>query len=300
MPYAPIWRRFVAYLIDCFLLMLILMIIGFAFTDWLAAIGNWGRLITLVLSWFYFSVQDSAEGGGQTFGKKLLKIEVRQMDGALPSLRTSMTRSLPIALLCAGSGMSTHVEWVNLLIEFAFASAFFLILYMAVFYRKHGRLPQDFLARTVVVMENNRSFSTIPDYGPWLKRGAVCCLLVAAAFSLFLMRGNMSQDNRNIAVVVQKIQENSGLKNVDIEIQQTTRDNKNYLLFNAWVNEKQQVNEATAARLANAALTSGYINIPSGMQFTVNLGTGFKLGLAYGVSWTSFHHTQTEWMALAP
>ncbi|WP_159876216.1 RDD family protein [Aquitalea denitrificans] len=215
MPFAPVWRRLVAFFIDCILLGLLLMVIGLAFTDWLAVIGNWGRLITLSLVLVYFGVLDSSDGGGRTFGKKLLKIEVRATDCSLPSLRAGMIRSLPVTVIISANGMVTNIVWIDLFFSFAWSSFTLLLLYMTVFYRKQGRLPQDLLAGTVVVRDTVRYFD-VADSKRCLNIGMIVCVLIALVAFIYKMRDDGSESAR---IAWRDVQEKLDLKGSIFNIQ---------------------------------------------------------------------------------
>ncbi|WP_062791488.1 RDD family protein [Aquitalea pelogenes] len=297
MPFAPIWRRLIAFLIDCILLGLLLMVIGLAFTDWLAVIGNWGRLITLSSALVYFGVLDSSDGGGQTFGKKFLKIEVRATDCSLPSLRIGMIRSLPIAVMISANGMVTNIVWIDLIFSFAWSSFALLLLYMTIFYRKQGRLPQDLLAGTVVVMDTVRYFDVV-ESKRWLNIGIIACVLIALVVGIYQVRDYVSESARNSRVAWGGMQEKLDLNGAILNIQKVTINNQSHFAVNVVVNNKKFLSEVMAARVVNAIFWEGFSGIPADEKLTVNLGYGFNLGLVQSVSWTSFQHTQAEWAAL--
>ena len=79
--YAPasLFRRFVAALVDSLILAGVGFVAGIFFAEHFSLLGRWGFLLGLSLAACYFSVLNSNLGGGQTFGKRLMKIQVVQM-----------------------------------------------------------------------------------------------------------------------------------------------------------------------------------------------------------------------------
>jgi uncharacterized RDD family membrane protein YckC len=75
------WRRLLAFIFDGVLLGLVGVILGLLLFDSLARLGGWGRLIGFCHALVYFGVLNSAIGGGQTIGKRIMKIQVVDRTG---------------------------------------------------------------------------------------------------------------------------------------------------------------------------------------------------------------------------
>jgi len=76
-----VWRRFTAYAMDSVLLGVVGAGIGSVFFDKLSQIGVWGRLVGFCVALVYFSSLDSRVGGGQTPGKRWMKVRVIDAQG---------------------------------------------------------------------------------------------------------------------------------------------------------------------------------------------------------------------------
>src|ERR671923_3070682 len=76
-PIAGFWRRFLAWFIDSLLLGIIGQAIAVLFSSFFFSIGPYGRPIGLLFIIPYFGILNSKIGGGQTIGKRLMKIAVR-------------------------------------------------------------------------------------------------------------------------------------------------------------------------------------------------------------------------------
>ena len=89
-----LWRRFIAYALDAFVLGIVGSGIGAVFYDRLARLGSWGRLVGFSVSFVYFAVLDSEIGNGQTLGKRWLRLRVIDRSGSPISLARSLLRTL--------------------------------------------------------------------------------------------------------------------------------------------------------------------------------------------------------------
>ncbi len=84
-----LWTRVKAILIDALLLGLIGMALGFFFSESFIQMGDYARLVGWVISTIYFSIFNSGLTDGQTLGKRMLSIQVTDIDGkTLPWQRT--------------------------------------------------------------------------------------------------------------------------------------------------------------------------------------------------------------------
>ena len=95
---AGFWRRVLAFSIDVLLLGMIGFILGLFFFDQFARLGAWGRLIGFFVCLLYFGCMNSALAGGKTLGKRLLKIQVVDVEDKSICLPRSCVRFVILAL----------------------------------------------------------------------------------------------------------------------------------------------------------------------------------------------------------
>src|SRR5271156_6312412 len=88
------WRRAAAFAVDATLLGCIGAALGVALGNWLVGVGQWGRLIGVVIAGAYLVPANSSLFGGQTIGMRLLKIRVQTVSGELLSPGQSAVRYL--------------------------------------------------------------------------------------------------------------------------------------------------------------------------------------------------------------
>ncbi len=80
-PFAGFWRRVAAFVVDAFVLGFIGYALGLVFFDTFVRLGPWGRCVGFVVALAYFVPQECGRGGGQSLGKRLLRICVVDAQG---------------------------------------------------------------------------------------------------------------------------------------------------------------------------------------------------------------------------
>ncbi|HSL47261.1 MAG TPA: RDD family protein [Anaerolineales bacterium] len=153
-PIAGFWRRFFAWLIDSLLLGVIGQVIAVVFSSFFFSIGPYGRPIGLLFIIPYFGILNSKIGGGQTIGKRLLKIAVRNKNNEPIELGRSLIRISLLALPALFNGWPIPIlqnyvmVWFLSLLVFGLGGAIF---YTMIFNRKARQGIHDLLLGTYVV-----------------------------------------------------------------------------------------------------------------------------------------------------
>lgn len=153
-PIASIWRRFFAWAIDTLLLSVLGWGLGLIFSSFFCSLGPYGRPIGLIVTLPYFGILNSRLGGGQTLGKRLLKIAVRNNKNEPISLGRSLIRIsiLAIPALFNGWGLPIFsnpvIIWFLSLLIFGLGGAIF---YTMVFNIKTRQGIHDMFLGTYVV-----------------------------------------------------------------------------------------------------------------------------------------------------
>ncbi|PSR55426.1 hypothetical protein AHMF7605_18905 [Adhaeribacter arboris] len=151
------WPRVFALLIDIVSLGTFGFILGLFFKDAFVKLGNNGILIGFSISLLYFTVLNSYLQEGQTFGKKLMKIQVIDEDEKFLTLQKSFLRSLilllPYFLLdfkFPGVAVESSFNQAKSLICTIFIVGVILLYILNKFNRK---TLHDFILKTYVVSE---------------------------------------------------------------------------------------------------------------------------------------------------
>jgi len=97
-PISGFWIRILAFAVDIMLLGFFGRLLGLLFFKQFAELGQWGNLVGFPVALLYFGILNSKIGGGQTIGKKLLRIKVVGKNTDYIRLRASLLRSAILIL----------------------------------------------------------------------------------------------------------------------------------------------------------------------------------------------------------
>ena len=164
-PISGFWRRFLAWLLDVLILGIIGQIIGVVFSSFLFSIGPYGRPIGLLFTIPYFGIMNSKIGGGQTVGKRIMKIAVRNKDNEPIELWKSIIRISLLTLPSLFNQWSIPifqnpiVVWFLSLIIFGLGGSIF---YTMIFNRKARQGIHDLILGTYVVYIPGKPIESFP------------------------------------------------------------------------------------------------------------------------------------------
>ncbi|MES2103159.1 MAG: RDD family protein [Pseudomonadota bacterium] len=181
---AGFWKRLLALFVDSLLLGLVGLILGLFFADYFSSIGGWGRAVGFAIAWPYLGIMNSRMCGGQTIGKRLLKLRVVSIDGAKLSIDKSLLRAavfcLPVFLNGAAFSAEILQSWfvyVLTIVVFGFGLS---TVYLYIFNRKTRQSLHDLVVGSIVVKTVNspESVSMVP---PWRGHYVVTTLILVAS-----------------------------------------------------------------------------------------------------------------------
>jgi uncharacterized RDD family membrane protein YckC len=102
MGIAGFWTRVWAFLLDSFLLFLLLLTCNLLAGPWLARVGLWAYVVDLAITWLYFGLLSSRWTGGQTPGQQAMGIQVVARGGKPVSVARALARAVPLAIAVGG------------------------------------------------------------------------------------------------------------------------------------------------------------------------------------------------------
>ena len=153
-PVAGFWRRLFAFLIDLLILGILAEGLGALLSSFLFQIGPYGQLLGLLFILPYFGILNSKIGGGQTLGKKWLKIAVRSSENQTISVGRSFARIslliVPIHLLLSFQVLIKNIYVISFLAAAIYAWEFTIIV-LTILNKQARQGTHDFLLKTYVV-----------------------------------------------------------------------------------------------------------------------------------------------------
>ena len=164
-PIAGFWKRLLAFTIDALILGGFGQILALVFSDFFYSIGPYGRPIGWTIALLYFGIFNSKLGGGQTLGKRLMKLAVRDGNNKTISLGRAVTRISIIIAPALFNGwaipilQNTAINVILTVIVFGLGGA---LVYTMIFNRGTRQGIHDLLVKTYVVNLNGPPIEAFP------------------------------------------------------------------------------------------------------------------------------------------
>jgi uncharacterized RDD family membrane protein YckC len=185
-PVASFWRRLVAWGVDTLLLGIAGQVLGWTLSSVLFQIGPYGRLVGLCFILSYFGLMNSCVGNGQTVGKRLLRIAVRDSENKPIPVSRSLLRISILAIPATLNQWTLPIfqipilQWLLTVVIFGFGAA---ILYTMVFNRRARQGLHDLVCGTYVVHLTGKPIETFPQTAKihWVISGVLLVLAVVLA-----------------------------------------------------------------------------------------------------------------------
>jgi uncharacterized RDD family membrane protein YckC len=185
---AGFWRRLAAFAIDGLILGLPTLLLGLAFFQWAASLGQAGHLLGFFVALIYYGIADSRICGGQTIGKRLLGIRVMDRTGNFLSPIRSALRFMVWAIPFFLNGIWFDVDpssitlWqqaLGVLLVFVVFGGLATVVYLFIFNRHTRQSLQDIAVGSFVVRDSSVGIP-ISLSTPRLHLIVTSCLLAVA------------------------------------------------------------------------------------------------------------------------
>ena len=194
---ADIYSRLGALLVDAIILGCVGLLLGLIFESVFVKLGNWGQLVGVIILLLYFGIGNSQRAGGQTLGKKLLKIRVVVKSGIPLSMGKASLRTIVLITPFALNGQSVFGDnpsdtLIYLLTAIVFGGIL-AIVYLLFFNKSTRQSLHDLAANSIVINISADKQSIAPIWKGHLVIVALL-FLTAAAVPAFTNDG-MAMDN---------------------------------------------------------------------------------------------------------
>lgn len=304
---AGFWRRLGAFFMDCLILGVIGAAFGFFVTDQLVRLGPWGRLIGFCVALAYFGILNSRISGGQTLGKRLLRIRVVAKDGTSLSAPKGFLRFLPLGtpwfLNQAQFPDSVLFSFWLYILSAAIFGIGLSVIYLYIFNRKSRQSLHDLLVGSYVVAAEANG--PVMSAAPWRLHIAVCVLLLVASGITPYFAKNLAANEPFASLInvyrivsaepwVAHAQVNKGT--MFTATSKGGRSEGTYLTITAFSRDPDIENAERAKQLARLALGADS-SLAAVDVIRVTLVYGYDIGIAS--SWRSHNlsHSPAEWLA---
>ena len=292
-------RRLAAFLIDILILSLLGSLLAFAFFDPLARIGDLGRGIGFIIALLYFGVQNSDIGGGQTIGKRLLRIKVVDASGNFIGLAKAHGRAavliLPVffnTLQLPFLRMANSTQMVFFVIQAVAVFGLGLgIVYLYLFNKETRQSLHDLIFGTFVVSRDADKAAPVGEV-PWAHKAVVACLLAMSLAGPFFP-GVSPGRGPGLTRLYEDLARTGKYTYIDVQNTQGMHGGT-CLDIGVWLREEPGILEAEAEKVARLALAD--LPEPEARDvIVVRIGRGVDIGIATLLHTRKFHQSPMEW-----
>lgn len=190
-PFAGFWRRVAAFLVDGVVLGLIGYALGLLLFDTFVRMGPWGRCVGFGVALAYFVPQESGRGGGQSLGKRLLRIRVVDAHGRAlgPARGTARFAVFGIPYFLNGAVLPMDVATFAGGVPFAALAlgGMLALAYLLVFNRRTRQSLHDLAVGAFVVRASERPRLAPGPARAWRGHRVIAGALIALAGATPLM-----------------------------------------------------------------------------------------------------------------
>ena len=293
------WRRVGAFFIDAIILGIFGLLLGLIFSQQFVELGSWGRAIGFPIAAIYFVILNSSIGGGQTVGKRILKIQVVDKTGKLLNLPVSTLRYSVIGIPYFLNGAMIPESFLYpvgfyllSLLVFGFGLS---IVYLFVFNRHTRQSLHDVIAGTYVVLKSTEAPQTIKPI--WRVHYAICSILMVLALIAPIFVGQLSKNDFFAELLITR----ERILNIPQVVYATLQDGHStfspvdgesktitYLSSQVFIGNQNIEDEKLASKIANTIIeTHKEANQRNLIQ--VVLTYGYDIGIAS--KWNSYRYS---------
>lgn len=292
------WRRIGAFAIDTILLGVVGLGLGLVLEKQFVQLGGWGRFVGFFIALLYFGLLNSRVSGGQTVGKKLVKIHVVDGDDRSIDVFRSFARYsvLGIPFFLNGAQFTNDAMtsfWIYPISLIVFGGLL-SVAYLYIFNRVTRQSLHDLLVGTYVVNAGSQRAKIDPVWRPHLI--VVAVLLVAGAlFPVFTSKIAQNEPFRDLLPAQAALAQHPSVTYVAVSSGTSTTTSvrsetktTTYLSARAFL-QTDTVSDTDLARQLATTLANNHANSQHMDVIQIILSYGYDIGIVS--SWTNYSHT---------
>lgn len=282
------WTRIWALLIDSFILGIFGFILGFAFENFFISLGESAKLIGWVISLAYFSILNSRMNNGQTLGKKLMKIQVTDIEGKTIDLKTSFIRALILTIPFFLNGFkipgSDAFSIINIIQSIIIFAAGIGIIVFYIFNKETRQSLHDILMKTYVVRDHrNHAVTEMPPLKKlpfYITGGLISLIIITSVYSF-----NSNSEIKELIPVYEKISQQNHVVRASISMNYFPPESKKPAYTISIRTDQKQLSNSNMENnpvVKEAVETFINSNVYETDQSLLNvvIGSGFDIGIA--------------------
>lgn len=307
---AGFWRRAGAFVVDTLLLSILGWILGALFYATFAKMGSYGRAIGFFVEMAYFVPLDSRLGRGQTWGKRLLGLQVVDADGQCLSMPRTLLRyavlGVPFYLngffLPAPGSNSAALIAVSSVISLIVFGGLLSLCYLYLFNRHTRQSLHDLAARSYVVRTHAQSTRSLQPvwHGHLIVVGLIGLLSLAAPLVFSHASAALTTELAKLQPAWRQLEMLPNVQHAQLTEGSANNNGQQiyYMSVTLWLNVPDENDEALAK---DAARTVASHNATDTRQdlILVQLIYGYDIGIASTWRKRAYRFNPKELQALA-
>ena len=291
------WRRIGALFIDTLILALAGLVLGLFFESLFVQMGGWARLVGFSIALLYFGIMNSSIAGGQTVGKKALKIRVVDSNNSSIKLGKSIVRYSILAIPFSLNGVHLSNEAMFSIFMYPLSliifGGIFSILYLYIFNRVTRQSLHD-LAVGSYVVNSNVEMQTIGKVWNVHLMIVVLLFVAAAVVPAFTTQLAQSEPFKGMLSIQSALSNDQSVAYAKISTGSSTFSSINegtktttYVSSQIFL-KNDNVSDADLARRLAIVVVANYPEALQKDTIHINLTYGYDIGIAS--SWSNHSH----------
>jgi uncharacterized RDD family membrane protein YckC len=305
-PFAGFWRRVAAFIVDAFLLGFIGYALGLVLFDVFVRLGPWGRCVGFVVALAYFVPQESGRGGGQSLGKRLLRLRVVDAQGRSLSPARGVARfsvfGVPYFLNGAVLPMDVATFAGGVPLALLALGGMFALAYLLVFNRRTRQSLHDLAVGAFVVRVAHGGPRVPAPARTWVGHRVIAGALVVLCGAMPLLFPQLMRMPllAGLRVLYVRLAEQPELRSVNVFVSSTRvygrelSGVRHELLIQATIAAPLADYVPLSTRLAGIAL-SALPEAAAEDRISVRLAHGYDIGIAASWTYNELALTPAQW-----